>query len=70
MAEPEKRWDMDGPEEDWDMPYVDDLPTVCITHLRFVPCRGTQWREHPCVESTHPDAVAAVRNFQNGWTSD
>lgn len=55
----------------WDMPYVtDDLPTVCITHLRFVPCRGTQWREHPCVDSTHPDAVAAVRNFQNGLNRD
>jgi hypothetical protein len=48
----------------------DDLPTVCVTHLRFIPCRGTAWREHACVDSTHPDAVAAVRNFQNGLTSD
>lgn len=62
---------MHDPADAWDPPYItDDLPTVCVVHLRFVPCRGTKWREHPCVESTHPDAVAAVRNFQNGLTSD
>lgn len=49
------------PSGEWD-----DLPTVCITHLRFVPCRGTQWREHACQLSTHPDAVTAVRSYQSG----
>lgn len=55
-------------DDDWDMPYTrdDDLPMVCVQHLRFIPCRTNDG----CQLSTHPDAITAVRNFQNGVTSD
>lgn len=55
--------DMCPPEEDTHDP-DDDLPTVCVTHLRHVPCRGTSWREDDCQLSSHPDAVTAVRRYQ------
>lgn len=55
------------PADAWDPPYItDDLPTVCVTHLRFVPCRKSGQFFAPCSLSTHPDAVAAVRNYQEG----
>jgi hypothetical protein len=38
----------------------DEALTVCVTHLRFVPCRKDG--EHRT--SQHPDAVAAVRAHQ------
>lgn len=40
----------------------DDLPMVCVNHLRFLPCRTMG----PCHESSHPDAVHAVRTYQEG----
>lgn len=40
----------------------DDLPMVCVQHLRFVPCRI----EDGCQMSQHPDAVLAVRVYQEG----
>lgn len=36
----------------------DDLPTVCLTHQRFVPCRSG------CHLSSDPGDVAAVRAYQ------
>lgn len=40
-------------------------PVVCVTHLRFLPCRrcdqGPQGKW-----SANPDAVEAVRVYQNG----
>lgn len=54
---------MYDPAEDWDMPYTDDLPTVCVQHLRFIPCRPGM-RTNDCQLSTHPDAVMAVRRHQ------
>lgn len=52
------------PEEDEvDVNDYEDLPTVCVTHLRFIPCRT----DDGCQTSTHPDAVTAVRNFQQNW---
>lgn len=52
---------MIDPAERWD-----DEVTVCITHLRFVPCRKGDQFFAPCSTSTHPDAIAAVRNYQEG----
>jgi hypothetical protein len=48
----------------WDSldPLADDEPTVCVTHLAFVPCR----RPAPCVWSTDPDDVAKVRRHRQG----
>lgn len=37
--------------------------TVCITHLRFVPCRKT---DGFCVFSDHPAMVDQVRRYQMG----
>lgn len=54
---------MHDPADAWDPPYItDDLPTVCVVHLRFIPCRAPEG----CSLSSHPDAVTAVRNYQQG----
>lgn len=45
-------------------PPDEDLPMVCVTHLRHVPCRGGGLTADDCKMSTHPDAVAAVRSYQ------
>lgn len=39
-----------------------DGPAVCVTHLRFVPCRKRQG----CVTSVLPADVERVRAFQEG----
>lgn len=41
----------------------DDLPAVCMTHGRFVPCRR---RTEKCETTTDPIKVAAVRFYQAG----
>lgn len=38
----------------------DYLTWVCVTHLRFVPCR----RNDRCRLSSHPSDVAIVRCYQ------
>jgi hypothetical protein len=43
----------------------DDLPWVCLTHHRFIPCR----RDGTCFTSNRPEAVALIRAYQSGWTS-
>jgi hypothetical protein len=47
-------------------PAVHEALTVCVTHLRFVPCRKDG--EHRT--SQHPDAVAAVRAYQDAPADD
>jgi hypothetical protein len=47
-------------------PADDEALTVCVTHLRFVPCRKDG--EHRT--SQHPDAVAAVRAYQDAPADD
>lgn len=39
---------------------------VCVTHLRFVPCR----REGPCEFSSSDDDVERVRAYQQGDSND
>lgn len=41
----------------------DDLPTVCIRHRTFVPCRHGRPGD-PCLETTDPRAVALTSNYQ------
>lgn len=36
-------------------------PQVCITHMRFLPCR----RKEGCVFSTDPDDIESVREFNS-----
>jgi hypothetical protein len=43
----------------------DDAPTVCITHLRFFPCRHES-ADSPCALSTTAADVEAVRIYQQG----
>ena len=43
----------------------DDLPTVCIRHRRFVPCRHGG-PDDPCLDTTDPRAVALVQHYQRG----
>lgn len=52
-----------GPVEDYKA--EDDDLAVCISHLRFVPCRT----DDHCQLSMHPDAVTAVRHHQQGFPS-
>lgn len=44
------------------MTLYDDDPTVCRTHLRFVPCRGRRG----CDLSSAPADVARVTEYQQG----
>lgn len=45
---------------------LDDME-VCVTHLRFLPCRRCDQGPDPAGRwSSHPDAVEAVRVYQNG----
>jgi hypothetical protein len=41
----------------------DDLPTVCIRHRTFVPCRHGRDGD-PCLETTDPRAVALTQHYQ------
>lgn len=41
----------------------DDLPTVCIRHRTFVPCRHGSPGD-PCLETTDPRAVALTQHYQ------
>ncbi|HVT97930.1 MAG TPA: hypothetical protein VHE33_10500 [Acidobacteriaceae bacterium] len=40
----------------------DDGPVVCVTHLRFLPCR----KDAGCVYSRDETEIARVRAYQNG----
>lgn len=54
----------------WSEVYADeDLhseATVCVTHMRFIPCR----REDGCLISVLPDDVERVRRYQNDEAGD
>lgn len=42
-------------------------PEVCVTHLRFLPCRRCDQGPGPAGRwSANPDAIEAVRVYQNG----
>lgn len=41
----------------------DDLPTVCIRHRTFVPCRHGSPGD-PCLDTTDPRAVALTHHYQ------
>jgi hypothetical protein len=43
----------------------DDNPAVCVTHLRFIPCRRES-TDAPCVLSTEASDVEVVRIYQQG----
>ena len=41
----------------------DELPTVCRTHRRFIPCRHSS-AESPCEHTSDPVVVLEVREYQ------
>jgi hypothetical protein len=43
----------------------DDLPTVCVAHMRFIPCRH-EGASTPCELSSNQTDVEAVRSYQQG----
>ncbi len=47
----------------WD-PALDVPVTVCLGHMRFIPCRGKP--AGACVWSSDPADVEAVRRYQAG----
>lgn len=52
----------------WDE-WLDIPPTVCVVHLRFVPCRRDE-PESRCHISTDPKQVTIVRDYQTGKLSE
>ncbi len=48
----------------YEIEFCDSGPAVCVTHMRFIPCRA----QGGCVISEDPGDVERTREYQNGIT--